>query len=123
MTSNSTLFSIKALKLSLKVFDGHKARSKMSFKSSFFGIILTYSDGFLADIFLFSEVRNISRLSGTLPPVKPFNFDDNSWDLRAINPKGQIKRSQYIVNFDSLFLDWFIILAKQYIYYLCKSQK
>ncbi len=67
--------------------------------------------------------RNISRLSGTLPPVKPFNFDDNSWDLRAINPKGQIKRSQYIVNFDSLFLDWFIILAKQYIHYLCKSQK
>lgn len=67
--------------------------------------------------------RNISRLAGAFPPVKPFNFEDNSWDLRAINPKLQIKRSQYIVYFDSLEVDWFIILVKQYIYHLCKSQK
>ncbi|GAA6614381.1 tyrosine-type recombinase/integrase [Scytonema sp. NUACC26] len=66
---------------------------------------------------------NISRFSGSLPPVKPFNFDDNLWDLRAINPKQVIKRSQYIVNFDSLAMDWFIHLAKQYIHHLCKSQK
>ncbi len=63
---------------------------------------------------------NISKYSYTKRAVKPFNFQDNKWDLRSINPSCCEERSRYLSNFSGVKCSWLRLLSKQYIYHLCK---
>ena len=63
---------------------------------------------------------NLSRYSHREPAVKPFVFEDDRWDLRAINSSSDKRRRLYIINFDKINSKWFKPLVKLYIYHLCK---
>ena len=52
--------------------------------------------------------------------IKPFLFQDNKWDIRAIKPLTNGQERIVIANFETVQKDWFRILVKQYIYHLCK---
>lgn len=57
-------------------------------------------------------------------PIKPFNFNDDFWDLRALNPNFDDRDSQlFAINFELIKLDWFKTAVKQYINSLAKSVK
>lgn len=64
---------------------------------------------------------NISRYSDKLPPTKSFKFDDDKWDLRAINPNFDKLDRHFIVDFSSIKPEWFKQDVKKYIQYLCKA--
>ncbi|EAZ92302.1 tyrosine-type recombinase/integrase [Crocosphaera chwakensis] len=66
---------------------------------------------------------NLSRYGQQNSIVQPFRFEDNKWDLRAINPCCTTKNSRFIVNFQSIKLECFRTLVKQYAYHLCKLNK
>lgn len=69
-------------------------------------------------------VNNISRKSGITPPVKTFKFDEDEWDLRAINPNFGLQDLKLSTsNFANIYPDWFKKEAKKYIQYLCSSGK
>lgn len=65
----------------------------------------------------------ISHFSGEFPVVKPFNFSDNEWDLRAINTSVDDADSRFIVNFQNISVEWFKLYVKQYVYQQCKLNK
>ena len=67
--------------------------------------------------------NNLSRYAHHLPPIKPFSFQQDSWDLRGINPSFEQQDSRIYVNFQMIQLDWFRDLVKRYIYHLCKLNK
>lgn len=65
---------------------------------------------------------NISHYSDKLLPVKTFVFDNNKWDLRAINPNFDLRDLKYsVINFANIYSNWFQQGVKRYVQYLCKS--
>lgn len=65
---------------------------------------------------------NISTYSNHIIPVKSFNFDEDIWDLRAINPNFDERDKEYFkVNFSSIKPGWFKEEVKKYIHYLGKA--
>lgn len=67
---------------------------------------------------------NISRMNGASPAIKIFNFDEDKWDLRAINPNFDIQDLALATrNFAGIYPIWFKINVKNYIYYLCRAEK
>lgn len=56
-------------------------------------------------------------------PIKPFSFQDNQWDIRAIKPPSNQQEKNLIANFETVKINWFRNLAKNYIYHLCKFNK
>ncbi|MGB3206870.1 MAG: site-specific integrase [Crinalium sp.] len=51
-----------------------------------------------------------------------FEFNNDRWDLRAINPNFDPRdREEFIANFSLIEVDWFKQDVKKYIYHLCKS--
>ncbi|WP_088889953.1 tyrosine-type recombinase/integrase [Leptolyngbya ohadii] len=68
------------------------------------------------------DLKLISRLSGTTPPVlKPFVFDD-VWDLRTVNPNFSEREKVFTVNFELIKLDWWKESVKKYVYHSCKIE-
>jgi integrase/transcription elongation factor Elf1 len=67
------------------------------------------------------QTNVISRFSETLLSVKPFNFDEDQWDLRTIHPKFDLRDTRYlVVNFNNIYLNWFKEKLKKYVQHLCK---
>ncbi len=64
----------------------------------------------------------ISRYTQNPTKVKSFIFEDDEWDIRAINSLID-KRSRYILNYSEIKILWLKLFAKQYIYQLCKVNK
>ncbi len=64
--------------------------------------------------------RNLSRYGHRKIAIKPFEFENDIWDLRAIICTTDEQNYQYLINFKYLNLLWFKILVKQYIIHLCK---
>ena len=64
--------------------------------------------------------RNLSQYALRQPVIKTFVFEDDLWDLRAINSS---RGNNYNVIYSQLKIDWFKLLCKKYIYYLCKLNK
>ncbi len=62
----------------------------------------------------------VSRLSKNSPHIQKFDFAENQWDLRAINPNYHERDSYYCVYFHKIKLIWIRELIKRYIYHLCK---
>lgn len=66
---------------------------------------------------------NQSRYSNEEIPVKPFIYEDNIWDIRAILFSIDKQKTQYIryfIDFNDIQPQWFKSLVKSYIYHLCK---
>lgn len=67
---------------------------------------------------------NLSRYAHKELEVKQFVWEEDIWDLRAINSLVKnSKRSRYIINFGKIESNWFKLLSKKYIYHLCKLNK
>jgi integrase/transcription elongation factor Elf1 len=67
---------------------------------------------------------NFNRFSNDLLPVKTFNWRDDEWDLRAINPKFNDLDSRYFhLHFSGFELTWYEDRIKDYVWYLCKLEK
>jgi integrase/transposase-like protein len=67
---------------------------------------------------------NFTHYGDKLPLVKLFNWQDDCWDLRAVNPSfdgHDIQRCN--ANFTEFELMWFKEKVKKYVYYLCKAEK
>ena len=56
-------------------------------------------------------------------PVKPFCFEDDKWDIRAIKPPANKQEKVLIANFKTVKTSWFRNLTKHYIYHVCKLNK
>lgn len=68
-----------------------------------------------------SLTNGIRRFTDNQIPVKLFNFEDNKWDLRSINPNFNERDSEYyVINFTNIAPDWFKTEVKKYTQYLCK---
>ena len=65
----------------------------------------------------------LSRFAGKKTKVQAFIFEDDKWDLRAINSSIDKQRSRYIVNYSEIKIEWLKLLLKQYVYHLCKLNK
>lgn len=65
----------------------------------------------------------ISREAHKLPSIKPFYFEDDKWDLRAILTSFDKQDNRFVAYFENVHLDWFKFQVKQYIYQLCKIDK
>jgi integrase len=66
---------------------------------------------------------NLSHYYHQLPSIKPFAFEDEQWDLRAINPSFHDQNNRVFIYFQDINLSWFKLQVKQYIYHLCKTNK
>jgi integrase/transcription elongation factor Elf1 len=65
---------------------------------------------------------NLSFFNSTQIPTQPFNFDEDKWDLRAINPNFDIlDLESSIANFSLIKPDWFQQKVKKYVEHLCKA--
>jgi integrase len=65
---------------------------------------------------------NISHYGDNFIPVIPFNWEEDLWDLRAINPNFDQRDITYsTVNFAEIEVDWFKQKVKKYIHHLCKA--
>ncbi len=62
----------------------------------------------------------LSRYACQSPGIKSFNFEDNHWDLRAINSSFDKGDKKFVANFHSVCSSWFRFQVKQYTYHLCK---
>ncbi|BAY84353.1 hypothetical protein NIES267_55930 [Calothrix parasitica NIES-267] len=62
----------------------------------------------------------LSRYSNHELPIKPFNFSDSIWDIRAILSSVDKQRNYYTIDFNHIEQKWFITLVKLYIFHLCK---
>jgi integrase/transcription elongation factor Elf1 len=66
---------------------------------------------------------NLSHHQINSPLVKLFNWIDDIWDLRAINPNFDDKdKRYYLISFFDFNLDWFKHKIKDFIQYLCKTE-
>ena len=63
--------------------------------------------------------KNIRRYGERALLVKPFSFEDDNWDLRALVSFDK-RDNRFMANFEEIQPDWFRFLVKQYIYHLCK---
>ncbi|MFM2312859.1 MAG: hypothetical protein RLZZ04_2135 [Cyanobacteriota bacterium] len=66
---------------------------------------------------------NLSRYSQKTTRVKAFIFNDDEWDIRAINALGNNNQNRFILNFSIIKNDWLKLFYKKYIYHLCKLNK
>jgi integrase/transcription elongation factor Elf1 len=63
---------------------------------------------------------NRSRYSNQSLQIKQFNWLDDQWDLRTINPNFDKRDSRYyLVSFTSIHLEWFKQEVKKYVKHLC----
>ena len=70
------------------------------------------------------NTRHIARRSRANIPVKSFNFQEDKWDLRAINPNFNSRDLPHSsANFTNIKQEWLRQEIKKYIYHLCKSEK
>lgn len=65
---------------------------------------------------------NLARYAQQELMIKDFVFEDDEWDIRAIN-RSIDKDNRYIINYSEIKIEWFKLLVKQYIYRLCKLNK
>ncbi len=66
--------------------------------------------------------RNLSHYSKNSLTVKRFNWFDDQWDLRTLNPNfDERDKNYYIANFSNIAPEWFQDEVKKYIHYLCKT--
>jgi integrase len=68
------------------------------------------------------DKKGISRYSDTAPLVKIFKWEDDEWDLRAINLNFNERDRRIFANFTELELIWYKCRVKDYVYYLCKLE-
>jgi integrase/transcription elongation factor Elf1 len=66
---------------------------------------------------------NLSRYGQIALPIKPFNFEEDIWDLRAITTAINGKADRYFVNFSDIQTNWLKNYIKKYIIQLCKINK
>ena len=66
---------------------------------------------------------NLSKYSLEKSPIKSFAFEDDVWDIRAINTLANNNRSRYILNFSIHKNDCLKLFYKKYIYHLCQLNK
>ncbi|MCC0178746.1 site-specific integrase [Waterburya agarophytonicola K14] len=66
--------------------------------------------------------KNLSQYAHKRP-IKPFSFQDNQWDIRAIKPPANEQEQILIANFETVERGWFRKLVKHYIYHLCQLDK
>ncbi|GFE72266.1 site-specific integrase [Chroococcus sp. FPU101] len=65
--------------------------------------------------------KNISYHTCLTSPINSFNYDEDKWDLRAINPKYDLTDlRRAIIKFLPFRLEWFKQKVKKYIQYLCE---
>ena len=95
--------------------EGHYKKSKRKFRCNVCGSTTIESIELTPWI--------LSHQAGKLPSIKSFFFEDNQWDLRAINSSFDNQERKIIANFDNVQPPWFRFQVKQYIYYLCKLNK
>ena len=87
----------------------NKSDNKMRFKCNTCGKMQMESLNINAP----SHIKHIS--------VRPFDWLDNHWDLRSINPNFEERdRKNFIANFNSIKPDWFEQEVKKYIHFSCK---
>jgi len=67
--------------------------------------------------------KNLSRYAHHLPPIKPFDFQENLWDLRGISSSCGKEDNRIYANFETIHPSNFRDLVKRYIYHLCKLNK
>jgi integrase len=68
--------------------------------------------------------NNIIARFGQYTSFKPFLFEDDIWDLRAVVSSFNNRQSNmFFVNFENVQLDWFRLHVKEYTYYLAKINK
>lgn len=70
--------------------------------------------------------ENVSQYAFKALPIKPFVFEDDTWDVRSININclkklEQVKR--YLLKFQTIDAFWLKLLIKKYIYSLCKQEQ
>ncbi len=64
----------------------------------------------------------VSHFQENPPRIENFNFNQDRWDLRAINPNFDLKDIQLsTANFTVIQPDWFKQEVKNFIYYSCKA--
>ena len=63
--------------------------------------------------------QNISQYAHQKKSIKPFNFDDDTWDLRSICSIGN-QDNNYMIFFSKIKQEWVKYLVKKYIHHLCK---
>ena len=63
--------------------------------------------------------QNISQYAHQKKFIKPFYFDDDSWDLRSICSIGN-QDNNYMIFFSKIKQEWVKYLVKKYIHHLCK---
>lgn len=66
---------------------------------------------------------NLSRYGKIKAEIKSFYFQDDIWDLRAINKSIGAQDTRYIANFSEIECNWFKTFAKKYILHLAKLNK
>ncbi|WP_009630530.1 tyrosine-type recombinase/integrase [Synechocystis sp. PCC 7509] len=67
-------------------------------------------------------LNNIRRWSGRHTPVKTFNWSEDQWDLRSINPEFNPLDLKYsTINFTAIQPDWFKQEVKKYIQHVSKT--
>ena len=70
------------------------------------------------------STSNIKHYAKKIPPIKPFNFKDDEWDLRSLSPKQESKSVRKpLVNFKNINPDWYKLAVKKYVQHFCKSGK
>ncbi len=66
---------------------------------------------------------NLSKFSNRITSINQFDFENEKWDLRAINTSNNPRHRQYIVNFGVITSSCIKLYTKKYIYGLCKQNK
>lgn len=67
--------------------------------------------------------NNLSRYAHKSLIIKPFEFEDDIWDLRSINASVTERNNRYTIDFRHIKCGWIKPFVKKYIYYLCKLNK
>lgn len=70
------------------------------------------------------RLNHVTRRNSKTPLVTIFDFEDDKWDLRAINPNFNLQDLKfYSVDFSCIKQKWLKGEVKRYIYHLCKLEK
>lgn len=64
--------------------------------------------------------KNINRLGKKQTSIIQFAFEDDVWDLRAINSNLPIRTNGYTANFNNIKIFWLKRYIKKYILHKCK---
>lgn len=65
----------------------------------------------------------VNRIANKNLTIKPFDFEDDIWDLRAIGESVKKENTKYLLRFNNIQSSWFKILVKKYSFYLIKINK